>query len=110
MKEIMHAFGGIFSIWLEPVGIIAGLIFSGVALRNDTRARCVENQIKISDGYREIWAAQVADPKLERILMSSLDLIANPISPVEARLVRFIFHLWEQNPRLPGGPFKMVYS
>ena len=26
-----------------------------------------------------------------RIPMSSLDLIANPISPVEARLVRFIF-------------------
>ena len=91
MNEIMHNMGEILTGWLEPVGIIAGLLFSGVALRNDTRARRIENHIKISDGYREIWSTQVADPKLDRILLSSLDLAANPISSAEARLVRFIF-------------------
>lgn len=91
MNEIMPMFQKILADWLEPVGIIAGLFFSGIALRNDTRARRIENHIKISDGYREIWSAQVADPKLDRILWSSIDLAANPISPAEDRLVRFIF-------------------
>ena len=91
MKEIMHNIGEILNVWLEPVGIMAGLLFSGAALRNDTRARRIENHIKISDGYREIWSTQVADPKLDRILLTSLDLTVNPISPAEARLVRFIF-------------------
>jgi hypothetical protein len=91
MKDIMHIIGDLITVWLEPVGIIAGLVFSGVALRNDTRARRIENHIKISDGYREIWSTQVADPKLDRILLSNPDLITTPISPAEDRLVRFIF-------------------
>jgi hypothetical protein len=91
MNEIMHTISEILTLWLEPVGIIAGLVFSGVALRNDTRARRIENHIKISDGYREIWSTQVADPKLDRILMTNLDLVGNPILPAEERLIRFIF-------------------
>ena len=91
MNEIMHTLHENLSAWLEPLGIIAGLFFSGIALRNDTRARRIENHIKIADGYREIWSAQVADPKLDRILLSSVDLVAYPVMPAEDRLVRFIF-------------------
>lgn len=91
MNEIMHMLLENLSAWLEPIGIIAGLFFSGIALRNDTRARRIENHIKIADGYREIWSAQLADPKLDRILLSSVDLIAHPVMPAEDRLVRFIF-------------------
>jgi hypothetical protein len=91
MNEIMHMLLENLSAWLEPIGIIAGLFFSGIALRNDTRARRIENHIKIADGYREIWSAQLADPKLDRILLSSVDLAAHPVSPAEDRLVRFIF-------------------
>ena len=87
----MHMLLENLSALLEPVGIIAGLFFSGIALRNDTRARRIENHIKIADGYREIWSAQVADPRLERILLSGVDLTACPVSPSEDRLVRFIF-------------------
>jgi hypothetical protein len=91
MIEIMHKIITLLLAWLEPVGIISGLVFSGIALRNDTKARRVENHIKIVDGYREIWSAILSDPKLERILWDNLDLNANPISAAEDRLVRFIF-------------------
>ena len=91
MIEFMRSVSEIMTVWLEPVGIIAGLFFSGVSLRNDTRARRIENHIKISNGYREIWSTQVADPKLDRILVTSLDLVESPISQAEAPLVRFIF-------------------
>ena len=42
MNEIMHMLLENLSAWLEPIGIIAGLFFSGIALRNDTRARRIE--------------------------------------------------------------------
>jgi len=65
--------------------------YQAICIRNDTRARRIENHFKISDGYREIWPTQVADPKLDRILLNDPDLITTPISPAEDRLVRFIF-------------------
>ena len=91
MIEIMHKVAEILMVWLEPVGIISGLVFSGIALRNDTKARRVENHIKIVDGYREIWSAILSDAKLERVLWDGLDLNANPISSGEDTLVRFVF-------------------
>ena len=91
MIEFAHAFKEALMAWLEPVGIIAGLVFSGVALRNDTRARRIENHIKITEGYREIWSALVADPTLDRIQQSKVDLTKHPLSPAEDRLTRFIF-------------------
>jgi hypothetical protein len=77
---------------LEPVGIIAGLVFSGVVLRNDIRERRLQNRIKIVEGYREIWSALMRDPSLERILRSDVDLTMAPLTAGEDRLVRFIFH------------------
>jgi len=77
--------------WLQPLGIIAGLVFSGAALRNDVRSRKLENRIKITEGHREIWSALLSDPSLERIRHSQVDLDLFPITPVENRLVRSIF-------------------
>lgn len=91
MNEIMQIFQQLIEDWLEPIGIIAGLFFSGIALRNDTRARRIENHIKISERYREIWSAQMDNPKLDRILLSGIDLTAHPVVPAEDRMVRFIF-------------------
>lgn len=91
MIEFMHTTIEVFAAWLEPIGIMAGLFFSGIALRNDTRARRIENHIKIADGYREIWSAQFADPKLDRVLDTNPDLASTPITLAEDRLVRFIF-------------------
>ena len=91
MIEIMHHVREFLLAWLEPTGIIAGLFFSGIALRNDTRARRIENHIKITDGYREIWSMVVENPALERVLAPKVDLTINPVKPAEDRLVRFIF-------------------
>ena len=91
MIEIMHKMAELLMAWLQPIGIISSLLFSGIALRNDTKARRVENHIKIVDGYRQIWSAILSDAKLERILWDDLDLSANPISAAEDRLARFIF-------------------
>jgi hypothetical protein len=77
--------------WLEPVGIISGLLFSGIALRNDVRSRRIENHIKLAEGYRAIWSAVITDPTLERVRRINISLKAKPVTPAEDRLVRFIF-------------------
>jgi hypothetical protein len=91
MIEIMLNVREVLSTWLEPVGIIASLVFSGVALRNDARSRRIENHIKITDGYREVWSTLVNDPKLERIRSSKADLTHTAVTAAEDRIVRFIF-------------------
>ena len=91
MIEFMHNLHKMILPWLEPVGIISGLVFSGLALRNDTRARRIENHIKITDGYREIWSSLLTNPELNRIGQNGIDLTRNPVTPPEDRLVRFIF-------------------
>ena len=77
--------------WLEPIGIISGLFFSGIALRSDHRARRIENHIKITEGYREIWSMVVDEPALERVRFKDVNLALAPILPAEDRLVRFVF-------------------
>jgi hypothetical protein len=77
--------------WLQPIGIIAGLVFSGIALRNDVRSRRLESRIKITEGHREIWFAIIEDPSLERIRHREADLELFPVTPAENRLVRAVF-------------------
>ena len=91
MIEFMHKMTTILMEWLEPIGIISGLFFSGIALRNDHRSRRIQNHIKITEGYREIWSMVVDDPSLERVRFQNVNLASAPISPAEDRLVRFVF-------------------
>ena len=67
-----------------------GIGFLRRRFNNDARLRRIENQIKISDGYREIRSALVSDPELNRILHPNADLARAPVTPAEDRLVRFI--------------------
>lgn len=77
--------------WLQPIGIVGSLIFSGIALRNDVRSRRLENRIKIAEGQREIWFAALQDPSFERIRRNEVDLELFPITAAENRLVRALF-------------------
>lgn len=91
MNEFIASQTKILMTLLEPVGIISSLIFSGIALRNDTRARRIENHIKITEGYRDIWSSLVTNPELDRIRKDGLNLVKFPVTPAEDRIVRFIF-------------------
>jgi hypothetical protein len=91
MNQFMHSLLTSLMDLLEPIGIIAGLVFSGTALRNDVRSRRIENRIKLTEGYREIWSVLLSDPSLGRIRRNDVDLIQFPVTPGEDRLGRFVF-------------------
>ncbi|MES2709330.1 MAG: hypothetical protein V4726_22220 [Verrucomicrobiota bacterium] len=89
--DILLRIGEALAHALEPAGIIAGLVFSGISLRDSSRSRRLENQIRLADGYRDIWTELLRDEKLSRIREPSVDLGKAPVTPAEDRLVRFIF-------------------
>lgn len=79
---------------LESIGIIGGLIFTGVALRRDSRARRVENLLTITQHQREIWSAAQNNPKLTQAFAVDRDARQQPPTPEERLFVRsLILHL-----------------
>ena len=83
--------------WLNLVqsgGIIAGLLFSAVALHLDANARRVSNVLSITQNHREIWTELYRRPELARVLEPKVDLETAPISHNEELFIRMlILHL-----------------
>ena len=79
---------------LESVGIIAGLVFTGITLRRDARSRHVGNLITLTAQHREIWQRFYEQPELARIREPKVDLKKSPPTRDEALFVNLlILHL-----------------
>ncbi len=68
---------------LQSAGIIGGLLFTGIALRHETKGRRIANLFTITTNHREIWRDLYHRPELARVLKSSIDLVRKPISREE---------------------------
>ena len=79
---------------LEPVGIVGSLLFTGISLRTETRARRVQNILTITSAHRDIWRELYDRPNLGRILKSHVDVEKHPPTEAETLFIRFvILHL-----------------
>jgi len=79
---------------LEPVGILGGLVYTGITLRQESKARRVANIITITTQHRDIWKELYDRPELGRVLNPSVNLKKHPATPAEYLFVRFvILHL-----------------
>ena len=72
------------------MGIIGGLVFTGISLRDETKARRVANILTITAQHREIWGELYERPELARILEAKVNLKKHPSTPAETLFVRFI--------------------
>ncbi len=80
--------------FLQSLGIIAGLFFTGISLRIDSKVRRVGNLFTVTKQHREIWTALYSRPELKRVVNASANLKAKPISDEEELFVNFlILHL-----------------
>jgi len=68
---------------LQAVGIIAGLLFTALALRRNTKARKASDLLTLTKHHRELWSDVYQRPELRRILSPDVDLIASPITAAE---------------------------
>lgn len=72
---------------LQTVGIVGGLLFAGISLRFDHRARRTEIALTLSEAHRQIWELPIEKPALERVSDPKADIVERPPSPEERRFV-----------------------
>lgn len=68
---------------LESAGIIGGLIFTGVGLHRDSKARRIENMISLVAQHRDLWRQASGDAKIAAIFDSQRDALRVPPTPAE---------------------------
>jgi hypothetical protein len=87
-------FGTHWFTLLQSVGIIAGLMFSGLALRLDAKSRRIGNLITLTASHRDIWSQLYRMPKLARVLEPNVNLKDAPITESERLFMTLlILHL-----------------
>ena len=78
--------------FIQSAGIILGLLFTGAALRAETRSRQIENLIRITEGHRAIWTYFDERPELHRLFQHQVDLKQHPLTAEEIRFVQFLIN------------------
>jgi hypothetical protein len=80
--------------FLQIVGIIGGLLFSGISFRNLRVEQRITNLLTIKEQHDELWKTIYERPELARVLDPGADLAARPISQGEELFVTLaVVHL-----------------
>jgi hypothetical protein len=73
--------------FVQTVGIIGGLVFTGLSIRQATRARKASDLLALTGQHRELWDEVYSRPGLGRIFAEATDLIASPVTVAEERFL-----------------------
>jgi hypothetical protein len=68
---------------LQTIGIIGGLLFTGISIRQATKARKATDLLALTEQHRDLWDDVYTRPGLSRILAESADLVAQPVTLAE---------------------------
>jgi len=75
-----------FSV-LQTVGIIGGLFFTAISIRQATNARKASDLLALTEQHRQLWNEVYSRPGLERIYADEADLVAVPVTNAEERFM-----------------------
>jgi len=75
---------------LQTLGIVGGLLYSGLGFSLDRRMRRTELVLSLTDAHREIWESMIEQPELARVIDPNADAAAVPPSAAEARFVKLV--------------------
>lgn len=76
--------------FVNAIGIVGGLCFTGYSLRSETKTRRVANLLALADAHRSIWKEHLKYPQLARVLESRVDLLKEPITREEEIFVNLV--------------------
>lgn len=87
-----------FSSWvdghfnlIQSIGIIATLLFTGIGLHREAKAKEVENFLTQTQHHRELWSLFIGNKDLERIFNADVDVTKNPPTAAETELLNLMF-------------------
>jgi hypothetical protein len=100
--------------WLSifQTGVITGaVVFLGIAVWLEARARRVRNLIELTERHRDLWERMDERPELARILEADVNLSRNPVTPAEKNFVVFVLlHLSSTYYALRAGLFPKLHG
>ncbi|HXR46673.1 MAG TPA: hypothetical protein VN784_04465 [Candidatus Limnocylindrales bacterium] len=108
-----------FNEWIEynwlaliQTGALAGgLLFTGMAVLLDARARRVGNLIQLTQQHRDLWERMYLQSELARILNPTADPTQSPVTAEEEIFVTFlILHLSNTYYAIRAGFFQKLYG
>ena len=79
----MGIWGWITQHWFEllsAVGIIGGLLFTGVSLRSEAKTRRIANLLTLTQNQRALWEVFYRNLQLSRILDPAADIASLPVN------------------------------
>jgi len=98
--------------WLALIqtgALAGGLLFTGMAVLLDARARRVGNLIQLTQQHRDLWERLYIQPDLARILDPAADPAQSPVTAEEEMFVIFlILHLSNTYYAMRAGFFQKL--
>ena len=98
--------------WLALIqtgALAGGLLFTGIAVLLDARARRVGNLIQLTQQHRDLWERLYMQPELTRILAPAADPSKQPVTAQEETFVIFlILHLSNTYYAMRAGFFQKL--
>jgi len=96
---------------IQTVALAGGLLFTGVAVLLDARARRVGNLIQLTQQHRDLWERLYIQPELARILDSAANPAQSPVTAEEEMFVIFlILHLSNTYYAMRSGFFHKLHG
>ena len=72
---------------IQTLGIIGGLVFTALSIRQSTNARKASDLLALTEQHRHLWNEVYSRPGLTRIYEEKIDLLANPVTVSEERFL-----------------------
>lgn len=75
---------------LNAVGVVGGLLFTGISLRSETKTRRVANLLTLTQNHRALWSEYFRNPQLARVLDALADTGKQPVNRDEEIFVNLV--------------------
>lgn len=95
--EFLNWFQDNWFTFLQSLGIVAGLFFTGMALLIDTKVRKVGNRFEATKQHRDIWTLLYSSKELNRILDAKADIQVDGVTNEEKLFVNLLILHLESN-------------
>lgn len=76
---------------LQSLGIAGSLVFTGLALQRDNRARRVSEHLRLSSHHRRLWGEVYRNPQLARMLRLDRNAATDPATEREESFLLLVF-------------------
>jgi hypothetical protein len=91
MDGITAWFNGNWFNLIQTLGIVGTLLFAGIGVHREAKAKEVENLLTLAEHHRELWAGFADKKELARVFEPNVDLAQHPPTVAEAEFLNLVF-------------------